>query len=56
MKKVCFIFVLVLLQVLCSSCFSLLKADRLIHYGSFGKKPDAVVMDSVINVNLDDKD
>lgn len=50
MKKIrSFYIVLVLLLVsLClSSCFSLLKADRMVYAGSIGKKVDAAIIDSI---------
>lgn len=37
-----------LLVSLClSSCFSLLKADRMVYAGSIGKKVDAAIIDSI---------
>ena len=48
MKK-CFYFVLCafLASVLLTSCFSLMKADKMVYAGSIGKKIDAAVIDSV---------
>ena len=41
---------LVLLSL--SSCFSLMKADRLIYAGSIGKKVDAAIIDSISRVDV----
>lgn len=48
MKKF-FYFVLCsfLASVCLSSCFSLMKADKMVYAGSIGKKIDAAVIDSV---------
>lgn len=35
-----------------SSCFSLMKADRLIYAGSIGKKVDAAIIDSLQKVEV----
>lgn len=35
-----------------SSCFSLLKADRMVYAGSIGKKVDAVFVDSLSKVDV----
>lgn len=35
-----------------SSCFSLMKADRLIYAGSIGKKVDAAIIDSISRVDV----
>ncbi len=34
-----------------SSCFSLMKADRLVYAGSIGKKVDAAIIDSVQRID-----
>lgn len=48
MKK-CFYFVLCafLVSVSLSSCFSLMKADKMVYAGSIGKKVDAAIIDSI---------
>lgn len=51
MKK-CFLFLLVCL--LLTSCFSLMKADKMVYAGSLGKKVDAVLIDSVFNAKIKD--
>lgn len=48
MKK---LFVFALVCLLFSSCFSLMKADRLIYAGSIGKKIDAVLVDSLDSID-----
>lgn len=45
-------FLLISSVFLCSSCLSVLKADRLVYAGSVGKKIDAVLVDSVSSVDL----
>lgn len=35
-----------------TSCFSLLKADRMVYAGSIGKKVDAVLIDSISKVDV----
>lgn len=38
--------------LLVTSCFSLLKADRMVYAGSIGKKVDAVLVDSIQKVDV----
>lgn len=40
------------LSFVLTSCFSLLKADRMIYAGSIGKKIDAVLVDSISKVDV----
>lgn len=50
MRK-CFILLLLLFALFgFSSCFSLMKADRLVYAGSIGKKVDAAIIDSVQHI------
>ena len=35
-----------------TSCFSLLKADRMVYAGSIGKKVDAALIDSIQRVEV----
>lgn len=35
-----------------SSCFSLLKADKMVYAGSIGKKVDAVLIDSISKIDV----
>lgn len=50
MKK-CFSFIVTLFVLFAlSSCFSLMKADRLVYAGSIGKKVDAAIIDSIQRV------
>lgn len=50
----CFVLFVVFSVVTCSlvSCFSLMKADRLIYAGSIGKKVDAAIIDSISRVDV----
>lgn len=52
MKK--FLLLLVMACLLLTSCFSLMKADKMVYAGSLGKKVDAVLIDSVFNAKIKD--
>lgn len=48
-------FTILLLLCVCvgfSSCFSLMKADRLVYAGSVGKKVDAAIIDSISKIDV----
>lgn len=38
--------------IILSSCLSVLKADKLVYAGSVGKKIDAVLVDSISSVDM----
>ena len=38
--------------VLLSSCFSLMKADKMVYAGSVGKKIDAALIDSIQKIEV----
>ena len=46
----CLVFWLATLPLV--SCFSLMKADRLIYAGSIGKKVDAAIIDSLQRIDV----
>lgn len=41
------LFICVCLACTLCGCFSLMKADHMVYAGSFGKKIDAVIIDSI---------
>lgn len=47
MKKLLNILLAGWLTTMLASCFSVMKADRLVYAGSLGKKIDAVLVDSI---------
>ena len=50
-KLVAFFLVALFLCTL-TSCFSLLKADRMVYAGTIGKKVDAALIDSIQKVEI----
>ena len=52
MKNVSCFLIAGMLLVSMSSCLSLLKADRLVYAGSIGKRVDAVLVDSISKIDL----
>lgn len=52
MKKVSCFLMAGMLFLSMSSCLSLLKADKLVYAGSIGKRVDAVLVDSLSKIDL----
>lgn len=54
MKRSKLLALLIVALFLCTltSCFSLLKADRMIYAGTIGKKVDAALIDSIQKVEI----
>lgn len=54
MRRSKLVIILVGVLFLCSlsSCFSLLKADRMVYAGTIGKKVDAALIDSIQKVEI----